>query len=51
MSVTKMKIVLVTNSLSGGGAERAINLASNSLMNLGLDVFLIPINQSSEDLV
>ncbi len=46
-----MKIVLVTNSLSGGGAERAINLASNSLMNLGLDVFLIPINQSSEDLV
>jgi len=41
----------VTNSLTGGGAERAINLVSDELWSRGLDIALIAINEGPEDLV
>ena len=45
-------VAIVTNSLSGGGAERAMNLLANNLSNLPeLDVLLIPINAGPRDLV
>jgi glycosyltransferase involved in cell wall biosynthesis len=46
-----MKIAIVTNSLTGGGAERAMNLAANALDEAGVEVVLIPINTSAEDLI
>lgn len=39
-----MKVAIVTNSLTGGGAERAMNLAANALHAAGIQVLLIPIN-------
>lgn len=48
-----MKVVaIVTNSLSGGGAERAMNLLANSLDKFeDLDLVLIPINAGPRDLI
>lgn len=46
-----MKVAIVTNSLTGGGAERAMNLAANALHEAGIEVLLIPINQGAQDLV
>jgi len=43
--------MFVTNSLSGGGAERAMNLASNELVRRGWEVSLVPINESQHDLI
>jgi hypothetical protein len=43
--------MIVTNSLSGGGAERSMNLVSNELMDQGLTVSLVPINAGSPDLI
>lgn len=43
--------MIVTNSLSGGGAERSMNLLCNILTSRGWTVSLIPINSSNEDLV
>lgn len=45
------KIAFVTNSLTGGGAERSVNLLVNELSRRKLNVSLIPINSSSDDLV
>ena len=45
------RIVIVTNSLTGGGAERAMNLASNALSRDGHQVTLITINKSAFDLI
>jgi len=45
------KIVIVTNSLTGGGAERAMNLISNALSGDGHQVTLITINKSGFDLI
>jgi len=45
------RIAVVTNSLSGGGAERSMNLLCNELFNRNWDVFLVPINKSDQDLV
>jgi glycosyltransferase involved in cell wall biosynthesis len=44
-------IVFITNSLSGGGAERAINQVVNSLYEKGVPVILITLNASVPDLV
>lgn len=41
----------MTNSLTGGGAERAMNLAANLLHEAGSEVLLVAINQGSKDLV
>jgi glycosyltransferase involved in cell wall biosynthesis len=43
--------MFVTNSLSGGGAERATNILVNALDDLGLQVSLVTINSSPRDLV
>lgn len=45
-------VAIVTNSLSGGGAERAMNLLADSLgKREELDIMLIPINAGPRDLV
>jgi glycosyltransferase involved in cell wall biosynthesis len=43
--------MFVTNSLSGGGAERAMNLASNELHLRGWTTALVPINKSGPDFI
>jgi len=43
--------MVVTNSLTGGGAERSMNLVSNELDRRGWKVSLVPINSSAEDQV
>jgi glycosyltransferase involved in cell wall biosynthesis len=45
------RVMFVTNSLSGGGAERATNILVNALDDLGLQVSLVAINSSHRDLV
>lgn len=46
-----MRVVFVSNSLTGGGAERSVNMIANELHARKIDVFLVPINQSPDDLV
>lgn len=41
----------MTNSLTGGGAERSMNLVANELMNRGQSVALVPINAGLSDQV
>jgi glycosyltransferase involved in cell wall biosynthesis len=48
---TDFRVLFVTNSLSGGGAERTTNILVNSLSQLGLSVALAPINAGPADLV
>lgn len=45
------RIMIVTNSLTGGGAERSMNLVGNELIMRGWPVALVPINSSEADLV
>lgn len=45
------RVMIVTNSLSGGGAERSMNLICNELSSRGWTISLVPINSSSEDQV
>ena len=45
------RVMFVTNSLSGGGAERATNILVNALTDLGVQVSLVAINSSSRDLI
>ena len=45
------KIMVVTNSLTGGGAERSMNLACNELTRRGWPVALVPINSGPSDQV
>jgi len=45
------RVMIVTNSLTGGGAERSMNLVSNELFSRGWRVALIPINDSPQDQV
>ena len=47
----KTKIVIVSNSLTGGGAERAMNEIANELFYQGIPVNLVVLNDSSDDLV
>jgi glycosyltransferase involved in cell wall biosynthesis len=46
-----MTYIFVTNSLTGGGAERSTNLIVNELGLRKINVVLVPINSSSEDFV
>jgi glycosyltransferase involved in cell wall biosynthesis len=41
--------MIVTNSSTGGGAERSMNLVANELTALGHSVLLVPINRGPED--
>jgi glycosyltransferase involved in cell wall biosynthesis len=43
--------MFVTNSLSGGGAERATNILVNALKDSGTEVALVAINDGANDLV
>ena len=43
--------MIVTNSLTGGGAERSMNLVANELTRRGWSVKLVPINFGKADLV
>jgi glycosyltransferase involved in cell wall biosynthesis len=43
--------MFVTNSLTGGGAERSMNLVSNELTERGWPIALVPINSGDADLV
>lgn len=45
------RVMVVTNSLTGGGAERSMNLLVNELSSRGWPVSLVPINSSESDLV
>ena len=45
------RVMFVTNSLSGGGAERATNILVNALTDLGLQVSLVAINSGAPDLI
>ena len=45
------RVMFVTNSLSGGGAERATNVLVNALSGLAASVSLVAVNKGSEDLV
>lgn len=45
------RVAIVTNSLSGGGAERSMNIVANKLYELGIDISIIAINQSGKDLI
>jgi glycosyltransferase involved in cell wall biosynthesis len=45
------RVMILTNSLSGGGAERSMNLLSNELDKLGWPVSLVPINSGMPDQV
>lgn len=41
--------MFVTNSLTGGGAERSMNLVCNELLHRGWPIALVPINRSEPD--
>jgi glycosyltransferase involved in cell wall biosynthesis len=43
--------MIITTALTGGGAERSMNVLANQLIKCGWDVCLVPINSSAEDLV
>lgn len=45
------KVMFVTNSLTGGGAERATNLVCNELVAEGFEVYLVPVNSGENDLI
>jgi|688.fasta_scaffold03535_17 glycosyltransferase involved in cell wall biosynthesis len=46
---TKLRISVITNSLSGGGAERAINTLVNSLETSKYEITLVPVNVGRAD--
>jgi glycosyltransferase involved in cell wall biosynthesis len=43
--------MIVTNSPSGGGAERAMNLVANELTSRGWPIALVPVNLGEPDLI
>jgi len=51
MGKTTKRIMFVTNSLSGGGAERASNILVNSISKMGNEVSLVAINDGPPDLI
>jgi len=48
---SNFKLLFITNSLTGGGAERSANVIADELFQRGMDVHLAPINQGPHDLV
>lgn len=46
-----LRPLFVTNSLSGGGAERSTNIVVNALLENGVEVGLVTINDGPNDLV
>jgi glycosyltransferase involved in cell wall biosynthesis len=48
---SNVEMMFVTNSLTGGGAERATNVLVNALFDEGIEVVLMVINNGPKDLV
>ncbi len=48
---SKLKVLFITNSLTGGGAERSANVIADELFYQGFDVHLVPINRGPQDFV
>lgn len=46
-----LRVAVVTNSLTGGGAERAMNILVNEFHSERMNVVLIPVNSSPQDLI
>jgi glycosyltransferase involved in cell wall biosynthesis len=46
----RVDYLFITNSLSGGGAERAINIAVNEISKQGVSVGLLVVNEGPQDL-
>jgi glycosyltransferase involved in cell wall biosynthesis len=44
-------VMFVTNSLTGGGAERSMNMVCNELTLRNWNVTLVPVNKSESDLI
>jgi len=51
MEKKRLKVTLLTNSFTGGGAERASNTLANSLFDLGVETSIIAVNSGPEDLI
>lgn len=51
MNDKSTRVMFVTNSLSGGGAERATNILVNALTDSGRQVSLVTINSGAQDLI
>lgn len=51
MTKTDLPVFIVTNSNSGGGAERSMNLLCRELDGLGMNIHLVNINDSKKDLM
>ena len=49
--MVQKRVLFVTNSLSGGGAERSINILANELHRKGFGVGIVAINSSGPDLI
>ena len=45
------RVMLITNSLTGGGAERSMNLLANEMNRRGWSISLVPVNSSPQDQV
>ena len=45
------RVLVITNSLSGGGAERSANILCRELKNQSLEIALMPINSGPLDLI
>ena len=43
------RVMIVVNSLSGGGAERSMNILAGSLIECGLTVDLVAVNDGDLD--
>lgn len=46
-----MRVTIITNSPSGGGAERSMNLLANSLQFSGIETSIFPLTYGESDLV
>ena len=51
MEKKRLKVTLLTNSFTGGGAERASNTLVNALFDLDIETSIIAINAGPEDLI
>jgi len=46
---TGMKVLIVTNALSGGGAESSMRIISQHLRSMGVDITLLSLNETAGD--
>lgn len=51
VSILRVEGFFITNSLTGGGAERASNILCNFLHDSGTPIALVPVNKGENDLI